>query len=289
MEPMQAPLKQSPLFHVLRELGATFSPSHGWNMAAHFAAPDAEAAALKTGVGLADVSWLGKLELKGRQAALETLTIDEGKVWRLARGHCLIVCDPAGTDAISQSVENQVAEQEAGNSPDTYLNDSADTNSDVSADANSDVSADANSNVRPEPVEGQSAHSSTRSPRTDVSANRSSRETAVGPPCVHVIDVTSTYAGLLLAGPHSRDVLRRLAAPDVSQAALPNGSCLSAKVAGVHARALRDDLDDTLAYWLFVGAEYAAYAWEAVMHAGHSFGIVPVGSEAARKLRSGDS
>ena len=110
----------------------------------------------------------------------------------------------------------------------------------------------------------------------------------MSPPCAHIIDVTSAYAGLLLAGPHSRDVLRRLAAPDVSQAALPNGSCLSAKVAGVHARALRDDLDETLAYWLFVGTEYAAYAWEAVMRAGQPFGIMPVGSEAARKMRSGD-
>ena len=106
--------------------------------------------------------------------------------------------------------------------------------------------------------------------------------------CVHVIDVTSTYAGILLAGPRSREVLQRLTAPDVSNAALANGACLSAKVAGLHARIVRDDLDETLAYWLFVGTEYAVYAWEAIMHAGQQFGIVPIGQEAAQRMRSAE-
>lgn len=101
------------------------------------------------------------------------------------------------------------------------------------------------------------------------------------------MDVTSAYAGILLAGPSSRDVLQRLTAPDVSDGALSNGSCFSAKVAGLHARVIRDDLDDTLAYWLFVGTEYAAYAWEAIMHAGRPFGIVPVGCEALMHARKG--
>lgn len=191
-----------------------------------FATPVKEEAALKSGVGIADASWLGKLELKGPQGHLESLTIDEGKTWSLARGHYFIACDPMNGGAIIESIGRQVSERES--------NDPAWTG------------------------------------------------------CIHVIDVTSVLAGILLAGPHCRDVLQRLTAPDVADSAFANGACLSAKVAGLHTRIVRDDLDETLAYWLFVGTEYAAYAWEAIMHAGQQFGIVPVGQEAAQRMRSTD-
>ncbi len=189
-----------------------------------FDAPDTEEAALKTGVGIADASWLGKLELKGHQAELESITIDAGKTWSLARGHHFIACEPTRSGAIIESIEQQVSERKS--------------------------------------------------------------EDQAWTGCIHVIDVTSVLAGILLAGPHSRDVLQRLTAPDVSDSAFANGACLSAKVAGLHARIMRDDLDKTLAYWLFVGTEYAAYAWETIMHAGRPFGIMPVGQEAAQRLRS---
>ena len=221
---MEPPLRQSPLHHVAHELGATFGPHHGWNLATHFVTPEAETAALENGVGIADASWLGKLELKGRQAELASITIEASKTWKLARGHYFIACDPLRSGAVIESIERQDAERE----------------------------------------------------------NQNPARTG----CIHVVDVTSTLAGILLAGPHSRDVLQRLTAPDVSDSAFANGVCLSAKVAGLHTRIVRDDLDETLAYWLFVGTEYAAYAWEAIMHAGHGFGITPVGHEAAQRMRS---
>ena len=220
---MKAPLKQSPLHHVARALGATFGSHHGWNIATQFATPDAEAAALKSGVGIADASWLGKLEIKGRQAELESIAIEAGKRWHLARGHYFIACDPMHGGAVIESIKRQVAERQ--------------------------------------------------------------NENPAGTGCIHVIDVTSAFAGILLAGPHSRDVLQRLTAPDVADAALANGVCLSAKVAGLHTRIVRDDLDETLAFWLFVGTEYAVYAWEAITHAGIQFAIAPVGYEAVQGMR----
>ena len=223
---MEAPLRQSPLHHVVRELGATLGPRHGWNLATHFTTPEAEAAALKSGVGIADASWLGKLELKGRQAELASITIEAGKAWHLARKHYFIACDPLSSGAVIESIEHQVAKRE--------------------------------------------------------------NEHPASTGCTHVVDVTSTLAGILLAGPHSRDVLQRLTAPDVSDAAFANGACLSARVAGLHARVVRDDLDETLAYWLFAGTEYAAYAWEAILHAGSQFGMAPVGYEAVQGMRRGD-
>ena len=106
--------------------------------------------------------------------------------------------------------------------------------------------------------------------------------------CLHVVDVTSVYAGLLLAGPHSREVLQRLTAPDVSDSALPNKNCISAKVAGLHTRLLREDLHGVLAYTLLVGTEFAEYAWDTILHAGRQFGIMPVGSQAVHMVRRGN-
>lgn len=222
---MQAPLKQSPLHLVIHGMGAEFGPHHGWNIALSFGSTDAEAKAIANGVSISDASWLGKLEIKGRNETLEKLTVEGGKSWKLAQGHHFIACDPERSSAIVQSVVQQGKEQET----------------------------------------------------EDTAKAR----------CVHAIDVTSAFAGIVIAGPRSRDVLERLTAPDVSDDALPDGSCLSAKVAGLHARVIRDDLDEALAYWLFIGTEYAAYAWEAIMHAGRPFGMVPVGCNALMRARKG--
>ena len=271
---MKAPLRQSPLHNVSRNLGATIAAFQGWQVPTTFSNAQAELDALKSGVGLADISWLGKLELKGPEEELQALNVPEGEVWHLARGHLLITCDPGQEDAISEAIAQHIAQIEAsnaGNALDSH-----------------DESAGDNSNVRPEPVEGPSVHGSTSSPRTDYQAHHDNRETPASRQCLHVTDVTSVYTGLLLAGPTSRDVLQRLTAPDISDAALANGSCISARVAGIHTRVLRRDCDELLAFRLLVGTEYAEYAWDVIMHAGRQFGIMPVGSEAVHRARRGD-
>ena len=107
-------------------------------------------------------------------------------------------------------------------------------------------------------------------------------------PSIYVTDVTSVYAALLLAGPHSRVVLQRLTALDVSDPALPDMACARTGLAHVHATILRQDLGPLPAYWLLVGWEYGAYAWDSVLHAGESFDITPIGLEALQQLRGPD-
>ena len=150
---MKAPLRQSPLHNVSRKLGATIAAFQGWQVPTTFSNAQAELEVLKTGVGLADVSWLGKLELKGPEEELQAFGVPEGEVWHLARGHLLITCDPGQEVAISEAIAHHIAQIEAanaGNALDSH-----------------DESAGDNSNVRPEPVEGSSVHGSTSSPRTD--------------------------------------------------------------------------------------------------------------------------
>ena len=105
------------------------------------------------------------------------------------------------------------------------------------------------------------------------------------PSSLYVTNVTSVYAALLLVGPHSHAVLQRLTALDVSDPALPDLACARTGLAHVHATILRQDLGPVPAYWLLVGWEYGAYVWDAVLHAGESFGIAPIGLEALHRLR----
>ena len=107
----------------------------------------------------------------------------------------------------------------------------------------------------------------------------------MAPSSLYVTDVTSVYAALVLAGPRSRAVLQRLTALDVSDTALPDLTCARTGLAHVHATLLRQDLGPMPAYWLLVGWEYGAYVWDAVLHAGESFGIAPIGLEALNRLR----
>ena len=105
------------------------------------------------------------------------------------------------------------------------------------------------------------------------------------PPPIYVTEVTSVYAQLLLAGPHSRDVLNKLTSLNLSEDARGSLTCAQANVAHVHAMVLRKDLKGVLAYHLLVGREYGENVWESVMHAGHEFHITPFGLEALRLLR----
>jgi len=98
------------------------------------------------------------------------------------------------------------------------------------------------------------------------------------PPPIYVTDVTSVYAQFLLAGPNSRDVLRKLTSLNVS--ALANQTCGQAGLAHVSGKILRDDLGDIPAFHILVSREYGESVWDAILHAGHEFHVAPAGFKA---------
>ena len=61
----QSPIKSSPVHHQLVALGATFEPVSGWQVAQHFGESAQEAESVRLGVGLADLSFLPKWEIRG--------------------------------------------------------------------------------------------------------------------------------------------------------------------------------------------------------------------------------
>ncbi len=101
---------------------------------------------------------------------------------------------------------------------------------------------------------------------------------------VYLTDLTSGYAALLLAGPRSPEVLRKLVDLDVSGDAFPNLTCAQTGVHHTYAILVRQDIQSLLAYLILVNREYGEWLWETVFDAGAEFGIRPFGSAAHELL-----
>jgi len=101
---------------------------------------------------------------------------------------------------------------------------------------------------------------------------------------VWVTDVTSVFAQFLLAGPASRDILRKSTSLNISENALPDSGCGQAAVAHVRTIILRRDLGPLPAFHLLVSREYGESVWDSLLHAGREFRITQFGMKALEIL-----
>ncbi len=105
---------------------------------------------------------------------------------------------------------------------------------------------------------------------------------------VALISVTDQWAQLALAGPRSRDVLRKVVdAPfDVSNEAVPYMAARAVEICGGgKARLFRLSFSGELAYEIAVPARFGDTLAAALMAAGEEFAIVPYGTEALGVMR----
>jgi heterotetrameric sarcosine oxidase gamma subunit len=211
------------LYHTQQEAGARFLSQHAWETPDTYSGAEQEAAAVESAVGLADASWMVKLDLKGFGLRAAPALAAPASCWQLGVCHYLVLCEPEAREATLAGVQALGA-----------------TSADLGL-----------------------------------------------PPPVYCTEVTSVYAALLVAGPRSRQVLRKLTSLNVSDAALPDGGCRQAGFAHVHAIVLRRDLRALPAFLVLVSRDYAESAWDALTHAGHEFHMAPFGLAALRRLMEG--
>jgi sarcosine oxidase subunit alpha len=105
---------------------------------------------------------------------------------------------------------------------------------------------------------------------------------------VSLASITDQWAQYSIAGPRSRDVLRKLVDRgfDISDAAFPRmGAGEIAMCGGVPARLFRVSFSGERAYELAVPALYGDAAFRALMRDGEAFGIVVYGTEALNVMR----
>jgi 4-methylaminobutanoate oxidase (formaldehyde-forming) len=102
---------------------------------------------------------------------------------------------------------------------------------------------------------------------------------------VLVEDVTSTYACVGLWGPRSRAILEGLTTTDISNAAFPFMTARQLAVGSVPCLALRVTYVGELGWELYCPSEFGLRLWDAIWEAGHDKGLVAGGYKAVDSLR----
>ena len=100
-----------------------------------------------------------------------------------------------------------------------------------------------------------------------------------------VVNVSSAYGAINVAGPRSRELMSRLTDADVSATALPYLKMAHAEVSGVPSMILRIGFVGELSYEVHFPSAYAVHMWESMLAEGADLGILPFGLESQRILR----
>jgi sarcosine oxidase subunit alpha len=103
---------------------------------------------------------------------------------------------------------------------------------------------------------------------------------------VLVTPVTTQWATVAVAGPHAREVVRRLGTDiDLEGAEFPHLHVRTGYIAGVASRLYRVSFSGELGYEINVPSNYALSLWTELVQAGSDFGITPYGLEALLIMR----
>jgi len=103
---------------------------------------------------------------------------------------------------------------------------------------------------------------------------------------VNVVSVTEQWAGAAIAGPNSRNLLKKLFPEiDVSNEGLPFMGYVEGNLFGVKARIFRISFSGELAYEVNVRSDNGNFMWEKIIEVGEEFKIQPYGTEALSTLR----
>jgi sarcosine oxidase subunit alpha len=102
---------------------------------------------------------------------------------------------------------------------------------------------------------------------------------------VTVLNQTSSFAAMNVAGPVARTLVSRLTDLDLSAKAFPYLTMRAGPVAGVPCRLLRIGFVGEVGYEIHCPSAQALWLWEALEQAGKDLGLRPFGVEAQRILR----
>lgn len=244
------PERRTAMHHRHLEAGAQMMPAGLWWRPGYYGPPARreacirdEALAVRTGLGLIDVSTLGGLEIRGPDAAefLERMYTFAYKKQVVGRARYLLMTNEAGT-VIDDGVACRLG-------PDHFY---------VTATTGG--------------VD-----------RIYLSMLWWNAQWRLD---VDVANVTAAYAGVNIAGPHSRDALVAVTeGVDLSAEAFPYMGVREGRCAGIPARFIRVGFVGELGFEVHVPASQGEALWDALMDAGAVRGIRPFGVEAQRILR----
>ena len=105
--------------------------------------------------------------------------------------------------------------------------------------------------------------------------------------CAHIVDMTSHFAAVRVAGPASSHLLAKLTDLPLSPESFPNMSCAQGQMAEVYTIVGRLDQGAVLSYNVYFGRDFGVYLFDAMLEAGHEYSMVPVGLESMISLVTG--
>ncbi len=242
------PQRHTPMHHWHVQQGAEMVSVGAWQRPAWYARTglektacvQAEVLAVRQQVGLLDASTLGKIEVRGPEAALflERFYTGEFASLRIGRTRYALAVDESGV-IIDDGVVARLDENLY------YV---------TTSTANAAVIY------------------------RDMQRWQSQWQLEIG-----LVNVTSAYAVINLAGPKAQAVLQALAGNTV--ASMQFGDAKQTGIQGVVTRVMRLGFVSQSAYELHVPAAQASLLWQGLLTAGAADGIQPFGTEAQRILR----
>jgi glycine cleavage system aminomethyltransferase T len=97
-------MRQSAVWHKQQQIGGSWTDYHGWQVAASFAPAEEEAEQAKHSVGLADLSWMAKFDLKGNGLKTMPPVLEAARCWTLGPLHLLVTCVPEIREGVLQRI-----------------------------------------------------------------------------------------------------------------------------------------------------------------------------------------
>lgn len=244
------PTRHTAMHHRHVKLGAQFMPAGAWLRPAYYGAESnrtqciaEEVRAVRNNLGLIDVSTLGKLEIRGVDAA----------------------------EFLNRIYAFTYTKQPVGRSRYALLTDAG------GAIADDGVACRMNE---------QHFYVTATTGGVDAVYRSMMRWNAEWRLQVDIANVTAAYAGVNLAGPRSREVLREVCDDvDLAPEPFPYMGVREGHVGGIPARLMRVGFVGELGYEIHVPASQGEALWDTLMEAGKSLGIRAFGVEAQRVLR----
>jgi sarcosine oxidase, subunit alpha len=245
-----APYRLTPMHARHLELGAQMMPTALWYRPAYYGAPDKqqetihrEVKAVRTGVGMIDVSTLGGIEISGPDAAsfIDRIYASPHLKQPVGRTRYVLLCDDGGA-IVDDGVACRLGE-------DRFC---------VTATTGA----------------------------VDQTCRKLLWLNAQWRMRLDILNVTSAFAAVNIAGPRAREVLSRVLCDiDLSATGFPYLNVRVGKLGGLPARIIRVGFVGELSYEVHVPTPCGLALWDMLMEAGRDLDIFPFGVEAQRVLR----
>jgi glycine cleavage system T protein len=256
------PLRLSPTYERLRELGAAFGEKSGWERANWFEPNAARSGETARPRGWAGKVWSPAIAAEHRACRETAALFDETSFAKID------VVGPGSAAFLEHLCDNRVARDVGAVTYTQMLNERGG----IECDFTVTRLADDRFRIVTGTAFGQhdSAWIRSHAPKDG---------------SVSVEDVTSRFACLGLWGPAAREILQPLTTDDLSNDAFPYMQAREIAVGAVPCLALRVTYVGELGWELYCPTEFGLRLWDAVWEAGRAYGLVAGGYKAIDSLR----